>query len=272
MKKILPHKPPSFNEPDVRDKAPFLRLSRRLTRGQINAIRRRNVRRLRSLRSVDDWVGYLYQGLEALGELDQTIVIFMSDHGFLNGEHRFSKGKRRPYEPATRIPLLIAGPGIPRGEVSSELVSNVDIAPTILELAGATADRTQDGRSLLPFARSPGARSARPLLLESYYGNFTYDPEAEVGRGKGTKIKAPPAPTPKTWKAIVAGRWKLIRFSKRIFELYDLKRDPSELRSLARKRRYQPVVNSLFRQLRKLAKCKGGDCRAEIKPPRVPKR
>jgi arylsulfatase A-like enzyme len=272
MRKKLPSRPPSFNEVNVRDKAPFLRLSRRLTRGQIDAIRRRNLRRLRSLRAVDDWIGYLFAGLEAKGELDETYVIFMSDHGFLNGEHRFSKGKRRPYEPATRIPLLITGPGIPRGEVSNELVSNVDIAPTILALAGATANRAQDGRSLLPFARAPGTRTTRPILLESYYGRFTYDPEAEVGHGKGKRLKAPPAPTPKTWKGIVAGRWKLIRYSKRIFELYDLRRDPHELRSLARKRRYQPVLNYLFRRLRKLAKCRGSDCREEIKVPRVPRK
>ena len=272
MKRKLPRRPPSFNEANVRDKAPYLRLSRPLTRGQIDAIRRRNARRLRSLRSVDDWVGYLFKSLEAIGELDHTYVIFMSDHGFLNGEHRFTKGKRRPYEPATRIPLLITGPGIPRGRVSRELVSNVDIVPTILELAGASPNRVQDGRSLLPFARAPRKRTTRPILLESYYGRFTLDPEAEVGEGKGKRLKAPPAPTPKTWKAIIAGRWKLIRYSKRIFELYDLKRDPHELRSLARKRRYRPVVNYLFRRLRKLAKCRGSDCRAQIKVPRVPRR
>jgi arylsulfatase A-like enzyme len=269
MQKKLPRRPPSFNEANVRDKAPYLRLSRRLTRGQIDAIRRRNVRRLRSLRAVDDWVGYLFETLEAFGELDETYVIFMSDHGFLNGEHRLPKGKRRPYEPATRIPILIRGPGIPAGQTSSELVSNVDVVPTILELTGASANRTQDGRSLLPFAKSPDARTARPILLESYYGRFIYDPEATV---HDPRTKAPPAPTPKTWKGIVIGRWKLVRYSKHVMELYDLRRDPFELRSLARRARFEPVVKKLFKQLRRLAKCSGASCRYEVKVPSVPRR
>ena len=268
LTKLLPPRPPNFNERNVRDKAPYLRLSRRLTRGQIDALRRRNVRRLRSLRAVDDWVGYLFDSLEAGGELDQTYVIFMSDNGFLRGEHRLPKGKRRPYEPATRIPLLIAGPGLPAGQTSSELVSNVDIAPTILDLAGASPTRTQDGRSLVPFAESPSARTARPILLESYYGRFIYDPEATVH----PKSEAPDAPTPKTWRGIVIGRWKLIRYSKDIFELYDLQSDPYELLSLARQRRFEPVLNYLNRRLRKLAKCVGASCRSEIKVPKVPRK
>jgi hypothetical protein len=70
----------------------------------------------------------------------------------------------------------------------------------------------------------------------------------------------------------VVGRWKLIRYSKHIFELYDLRRDPFELRSLARKPRFEPVVRKLTKRLRRLAKCGGVGCRSEIKPPRVPPR
>jgi arylsulfatase A-like enzyme len=270
-----PPRPASFNEEDVSDKAPFLRDSRLLTHGQLNAIRRRNLRRLRSLRAVDDGVGYLFEALDALGELDETYVIFTSDNGFLRGEHRFSKGKRRPYEPATRIPLLIMGPGIPAGEVSEELVSNVDIAPTIVNLAGAITNRTLDGRSLIPYAVSPTARSARPILLESYYGRFVYDPEASVAKGSAvgavsSRLHAPPQPTPRTWKGIVLGRWKLIRFGEGVFELYDLERDPDELRSLARLPRFEPVLRYLARRLERLAHCAGSDCRVEVRVPKLP--
>lgn len=257
---------PSFNERNTRDKAPFLRDSRRLSRRQVRAITWRNRRRLQSLRAVDDSVASLLASLQRAGELDQTYVIFMSDHGFFNGEHRITKGKRRPYEPAARIPLLIRGPGIPAGRVSPELVSNVDIAPTILELAGASADRNLDGRSLLRFARSPRSRTRRPLLLESYFGRFgngDYVPIGTVG------ANAAGDPTPQTWRGIVAGKWKLIRFGKRTFELYNLRRDPHELHSLARRPRYRNVLRFLKRRLRRLGRCRGAACRASIpKPPR----
>ena len=266
MRMKLPPHPPSFNEPNVHDKSPFIRLSSRLTRGQIDAIRRRNARRLRSLRSVDDQLGYLFEALQALGELDETYFIFMADNGFVRGEHRIPKGKRLPYEPSSRIPMLIRGPGIPAGQSSGELVSNADIAPTILELTGATPTRTQDGRSLLPFAHAPDVRTARPVLLEGYFGRFVYreddDPPA----------KAFPTPTSTAWKSIVIGRWKLVRYSKDLLELYDLRNDPFELHSLARKRRYEPVVTYLSRRLRELAKCSGASCRAEIKAPKLPRK
>ncbi len=268
LRRKLPPHPPSFNEADTSDKAPFLRDSHPLYPRQIRTIKHRNRRRLQSLLAVDASVRRLLVDLDRLGELDDTYVIFMSDNGFLRGEHRFIKGKRRPYEPSTRIPLLIRGPGIPQGQTSRELVANVDIVPTILDLTGAQSTRTLDGRSLLPFATDPKARSARPILLESYFGHFGFG-NYEPVQAESAGARAAGQPTPKTWKAIVIGRWKLIRYSKGVYELYDLRRDPYELRSLARSRRYGPVLHFLARHLEALAQCEGASCRAAIpKPPR----
>lgn len=267
----LPPHPSSFNEADTSDKAPFLRRSFRLGPRQIETIRERNRRRLQSLLAVDESVAQVVGALDHLGELDRTYIVFASDHGFLRGEHRFVKGKRRPYEPATRIPLLIRGPRIPAGETSRELVANVDIAPTLVELAGAAPTVAMDGRSLLPYAMRPGKRSARPILLESYFGRFgtgEYVPVLPQRR----HARAAGQPTPKTWKAIVAGRWKLIRYSTRVYELYDLKRDPAELHSLARSRRFAPVRRFLARRLRRLARCHGSTCRAALPKAPSPKR
>ncbi len=75
----------------------------------------------------------------------------------MQGQHRLHQGKFVAYDPSAKVPLLIRGPGIPPGSISKELVSNVDIVPTILEAANATPGVTQDGRSLLPYAARPDA-------------------------------------------------------------------------------------------------------------------
>ena len=265
-----PH-PPSFNEPDTSDKAPFLRRSRRMGPRQIRLIGYRNRRRLQSLLAVDESVERIVAVLEELGELEETYIVFASDHGFFRGEHRFVKGKRRPYEPATRIPLLIRGPGIPVGETSGELVANVDIAPTLVQLAGADPTVAMDGRSLLRYAWRPSRRSRRPILLESYFGRFGTGEYVPV-QPQRAPARSARQPTPKTWKAIVAGRWKLIRYSKGVYELYDLKRDPYELRSLARRRRFAPLRRFLATQLVRLADCEARSCRDAMPKPPQPKR
>jgi len=259
-----PRFPKNYNERDVSDKAPWLRNAERLSARNSRKIRTRNIRRLRSLRSVDDGVGRMVRLLAAIGELDSTYIFFISDNGFMLGEHRISKGKFRPYEESSHIPLLVRGPGIPQGRVSRELVTNVDIVPTIVQIAGANANRTMDGRSLLPFAQSPGLRSRRPILLEGY------PPGKAALKKKGHGAKQLPEPTPPNWQAIVRGRWKLVHYHRQGFELYDLKRDPFELRSLDGNRRYRRVFRKLRRGLKRLKRCDGAGCNRPIRAPKAP--
>jgi arylsulfatase A-like enzyme len=140
----------------------------------------------------------------------------------------------------------------------------VDIVPTIVEIAGATPRRLLDGRSLLPFARRPGLRSRRPILLEGY------PPGKAALKKKGRGATKLPEPTPPNWQAIVRGRWKLVHYYKQGLELYDLKRDRFEMRSLDANPRYRRVIKKLRRQLRRLKKCDGGECNRPIKAPRAP--
>ena len=93
-------------------------------------------------------------------ELRNTIVMFTSDNGFLFGEHRITAGKVFFYEPSIRVPLLVRGPGIPQGVTRDALVANIDLAPSILALAGATPLRVMDGQSFVPLLHSP--KPARP--------------------------------------------------------------------------------------------------------------
>ena len=132
---------------------------------------------LESLRDIDDGVRQIIGTLSQTGRLQNTYVIFASDNGFFFGEHRLLGGKFLAYEPATHLPLLIRGPGIKPGSSTGELAANIDIAPTVLELAGAKADKSIDGRSLVPFMRDPDLRTRRPILFESFVE--TNDVEAQ---------------------------------------------------------------------------------------------
>ena len=100
-----------------------------------------------------------------MGRLRNTYIIFTSDNGFFFGEHRLIGGKFLAYEPATHLPFLIRGPGIKPGTSTGELSSQIDIAPTVLELAGVTADRSLDGRSMIPFLKDPSLRTRRPIIF-----------------------------------------------------------------------------------------------------------
>ncbi len=162
--------PAGTNEPNMTDKPWFLRRLPKLGAGKLALITQRRRIRLEMLHSVDDAIASIVQTLAADGQLDNTYLLFTSDNGYFNGEHRIRQGKYLPHEPSSHVPLMIRGPGIPAGSVSDELVSNVDIASTVAEAAGVAPALPQDGRSMLPFARQAGLRSARPILLEGDTG------------------------------------------------------------------------------------------------------
>ncbi len=249
----------SFNEQDTDDKPRYVQTHNRLSAKDLDVLRLRNRRRLESLRSVDDSIATLFGALQARGLLERTYVFFIADNGFFRGEHRFPKGKVRHYEPATHVPLLIRGPGIAPGSVSRELVANVDMGPTILELAGASPGRPVDGRSLIPFATNPALRSGRPILLEEFTrvrGRDQLAGKTKAGLGN--------------YQAIIAGRYKLVVNFSGEKELYDLKADPAELRSLDREPGYRRVVHFLSSRLRTLGTCDAAACVAPIETPPKP--
>ncbi len=118
--------------------------------------------RLESLLAIDEGVAAIVAALRASGELERTLIVFTSDNGFFHGEHRVPAGKVLVYEPSVRVPLVVRGPGVPRGRVDSRLVANVDLAPTVLDAADAKAGRKLDGRSLLVLlAQAAGGTQAR---------------------------------------------------------------------------------------------------------------
>jgi N-acetylglucosamine-6-sulfatase len=150
-------RPPSFNEADVRDKPSFLRGLDRLTKSEITRTRKKWGCALASLREVDRGVERILATLQDLGEVRSTAILFTSDNGLFYGEHRIKASKVLPYEETERLPLIMRVPRPyrdfqPRVARLNHVAANIDLAPTILDLANAERCgdcRVMDGRSLL---------------------------------------------------------------------------------------------------------------------------
>jgi N-acetylglucosamine-6-sulfatase len=247
----------SFNERDVSDKPRFLRRRPRLTAGDIAQIRQDALARRKALLAVDDGVRRIVRALKRARELDNTYVVFTSDNGYMQGEHRVRSGKMLPYDPSTRVPLLIRGPGIPARRESDELVANIDLAPTLLELAGAQAGKPVDGRSLMPFARNPGAPPSRRAILHET-GGRRYANTHEQDEQTNSK---PALRKVMSYRAIRTRRWLYIRWRGGERELYNLRRDPDQMESLHAGRSHRRVRRVLAKRLRRLAHCRADACR-----------
>jgi N-acetylglucosamine-6-sulfatase len=244
----------AFNERDVSDKPFFLRRRPPLSAAEVDRIARNHRDRQESLLAVDEAVAEIVGALERTSALESTYVVFTSDNGFLQGEHRVPSGKMLPYDPSTRVPLLVRGPFLPAGAHSRALVGNLDLAPTILELAQAEPGKLLDGRSLLPFARDPGLSPPRALLHETGGRRFAFGRDQDA-------VGIPAIRQVLNYRAVRTSRWLYVHYRGGARELYDLRRDPQQLRSLHASRRHRAVRAALKRVLMRLAICAGSDCR-----------
>ncbi len=264
----LPHTAAQgFNEANISDKPSFIRAIPRLSPSDINVVQTGYDKALESLRSIDDGVKRLVDQLGAEHRLRNTYILFTSDNGAFAGEHRLSGGKFLAYEPSTHLPFLMRGPGIKAGTRSGELVANVDIAPTLLKLAGVRHDRSIDGRSLMPFARDPNRRTSRPILFESFVqsdGESTTEinPARVSGDGASTSASAPA----RDYYGVRLGRWKYIIWPNGEQELYDEVADPYELKNQVRNGRLRPIRNYMLKLVRRLETCSGQTCREPTPP------
>lgn len=250
-----------FNEGNVNDKPRFIREAPYLSPTEIHTYRVYYQKALESLRSVDDGVKQIVDTLGALHRLRNTYIIFTSDNGFFYGEHRLTGGKFLAYEPSTHLPFLMRGPGIKPGSETGELVSTIDIAPTILELAGVETGKVLDGRSLYPYAHDTSLRSRRPLLFESFVQ--TNDVEQNGGaatEGAEYSASASIVAPPKNYYGIRLGPYKYIEWPDGEKELYDLEKDPFELNNKVRDKNYAPIRTFLHKELERLETCIGKGC------------
>lgn len=131
--------------------------------------------RLRSIKAFDENLAKLRARLEAMGELENTIFMFTSDHGYSIGAHKHI-GKRLPYDRVTKVPFFACGPGIPKGKTCDALLANIDIAPTLIAMTGDEPPRDIDGISFSHLLTNPEAEFEREaILIENWEFEFYRD-------------------------------------------------------------------------------------------------
>ncbi|MGB0220006.1 MAG: sulfatase-like hydrolase/transferase [Sinimarinibacterium flocculans] len=223
-------RPPSFDEADVSDKPLSIRHAKRLDTASIDEATARYRLELETLLSVDELFDAVVQRLEVHGILDSTVVVFTSDNGFMNGEHRLPKEKAPPYEEAIRVPLMVAGPGFPgAGARIPTLAANIDLAPTMLRAAGGTADLALDGIALQDLLANPQQHANRTILLERFGPNKAYLP---MGDACYLGLRSP--------------RHTYVRhLATNEVELYDLELDPFQLTSRHDDEAYAQTLSEL---------------------------
>jgi arylsulfatase A-like enzyme len=190
---------------------------------------------METVTGLDRGIGRLLGRLDALGLSDDTLVVYASDNGFLFGEHRRTE-LRWPFEEAIRIPLLLRYPrGVPRpGRRAPQMALNIDVASTLLELAGVERPPDMDGASLVPVLREPAAPGRRAWLLEN--------------------TREFPYRTP-SYRGVRTERWLYVEYEGR-FEptLHDLARDPRQMHDLygsSEGERVLPELRTLLEGLRR---------------------
>jgi arylsulfatase A-like enzyme len=194
---------------------------------------------LQSLQSVDDLVAAVVAALKDAGKLDNTVVIYTSDNGFLFGDHRLV-GKTAAYEGSIKVPLLMRGPGIPEDQTRDQLVSNLDVTATIVDLAGAKPGVPLDGKSLVPLFAGADAPWRSALLIESPVTSFEKKANRYAGVRTATK--------------------KYVRYEGGFEELFDLASDPYELENGVRDPAHAGDLSSLRGIHDTLRSCAGASC------------
>ncbi|HSE72090.1 MAG TPA: sulfatase, partial [Nocardioidaceae bacterium] len=254
---IITDVPGADEETDVGDKPRWL-----AERAPLNDDARASLltlarQRAESLQVLDSQVGRTVHALERAGELDNTLVVFTSDNGFLMGEHRILRGKILPYEPSLRVPTLMRGPGIPAGQTRTDPVSTIDFAPTLLAAAGVRPDLAMDGVSVLDTARDGDRGWDRAVFTETGPWPFS-DPDYwdDV-----RMLDEPEGPSPLRFQqGLRTPRWFYSELATGERELYDLRADPGQLDNIVDRPGYADQVRRLARQLDRMRDCAGPSC------------
>ena len=249
---------PAFNEADTSDKPRWVRNIPPMSAAQVAEEDKTYRKQAEMLLAVDEMVGRLVETLKETGELQNTYIVFTSDQGFHSGEHRLMKTKLTPYAAASQIPLVIRGPGIPKGQTKDELVLNTDLAPTLAELVGAKVPAFVDGRSLKPLwdsTTNAGANSAATPWRQT--AGIEFWPRSALEENYPVKL------VPK-YRAVRSKRHLFVEYTypdgTQEGELYDLQNDPFELDNLYA--RTDPALLKVFSaHAARLQACAAETCR-----------
>lgn len=236
---------PGAPEEDLSTKPHYLRSWPPLDAVDLDAVRQLTVQRAEALVAADVEIGKLIAALKESQRLDETLLVFTSDNGFFLGEHRQREGKVKPHDPALRVPLIVAGPGIPAGELRDDPATTVDLTATLLDFAGARPPHLADGASLRPVIEAGDSGWDRPVPYEA------------------SIVRVPTRPG--AWRVLTAygvrtARWAYVLYATEEAELYDLKRDPEELVNLSGTPELAEIERVLRETLGAGRACRGAEC------------
>ena len=222
---LPPFRPPSYNEADISDKPLSIAGKQLLDEegsAQIDRIRRRQILTLVAL---DRSMAEILAKLKETGEMDNTVIIFISDNGKHWGEHRM-ESKSTAYEESVKVPFALRYPPlVPTPYIEDKLVANIDIAPTIYELSDTPIPSTVDGLSMVGLLSGTGDWRDHLLL------------EAWPDRGH--------------WTAIHTGQYVYVETDNDLSEFYDLETDPYQMDNMINNKKYQSIILELQADLQK---------------------
>jgi len=188
----------------------------------------------RMISGIDLEIAKIRKKLEEKGVADNTVIIVMGDNGYFLGERQFA-GKWLMYDNSVRVPLIVFDPRVNKHQDIKDMVLNIDVPSTIADLAGVKVPETWQGKSLMPIVKKETNTMERDTILIEHLWDFEHIPPSEGVRTE---------------------EWKYFRYvnDKRIEELYNLKKDPKEVKNLIGKKKYKEVADKLRAKLEELIK------------------
>jgi arylsulfatase A-like enzyme len=182
-------------------------------------------KRVEAVLAVDDMIGHLEDELRATGAARNTYVVFSSDNGYHMGEYQLMPGKQTAFDTDIHVPLMVSGPGVPAGNVISQLASNIDLNPTFESLAGLPGPAGVDGHSLAELWHGKHPANWRQAILVEHHGpdDSTGDPDRQ------DQLSGEPP----SYEAVRTATALYVRYASGAQEYYDTAHDPLELDNIA---------------------------------------
>jgi arylsulfatase A-like enzyme len=226
--------------------------------------------RAETLYLVDESVKKIIGGLRENGQLANTVIMFTSDNGYFLGEQGKPEGKVLPYEPSLRVPVVMRGPGIPKGEIRTDPFLSIDYASTFADLADATASSQVDGRSLADVARlgddATGSTWSRVVLTETsptLSATLALAAKQPIGAHQTYMMRG-------TVTGIRTGRYLYTEWLSEarhpgiLVELYDVLADPEEYVNLAVDGKHEALLKEFHQVLAQARTCVAAECRRPL--------